>query len=906
MNYSDVLGEHFLPLTDIMISCSEGISYVPPSTNQNQTLLTNQYQGFPPKMVLAPGYSYVDRHPVPPAYATAMIQEIPQYAFENGVMSDPKVWHDVHHSLGTRALIDLTSLYEPKALSTFPHHSTVSIFEPVFSSSSPPGICVSSMFSPVTIFPTYHPSKHTVINGLLSVAHEKYDMKLYEAAYVLCMEIHEMDPFCLQNLLLLGCILFKRGLYDEALHCNSSILRVDPNFAEAYGNMGAVYRMLGNHESAMSCYRYAIHLKPYFWDAYDNMVSLCLQSSTRAVTSSSSEDTHIKYKTEHTAAAYQTLAKMLQEEHNIQGAIHTYFAALRHHANPNFFNNLGILLSQVNRLDEAILSYYHGLELDSKHVHLLTNLGSAYKEKGLLNEAIQCYLTTLDINPQFHIALINLANLYKDIGKIEQAIEKYDDVLKIIPDSPEALCNSLHARLSICDWRTRELDLTRMQTTVTKQLAANEVPSVLPFHCFIYPLEENDIRLISIRHAEKIARLISNSFTHTSLPRSPTGRLRVGYVSSDFGSHPLSHLMQGVFGMHNRKSFEIFCYATSHDDGSTYRRKIRDESEHFVDLTNLSNEEAAKRIYHDRIHILVNLNGYTKGARNEIFAARPAPLQIAYMGFPGTMGASFMHYLISDTIASPPETAHLYTEHLIYMPHTYFVTDHRQSFRSVLDPSLLPKRLDLFPHLSPDTIIFANFNQMYKIDPLIFDIWMSILRQVPDSVLWLLRFPPAAESNLLREAESRGIPNHRILFTDVAPKEDYILRNTLADIFLDTPECNGHTTAADVLWAGVPVITYPKRKMASRVCASLCEATGFGDYMVVHSYAAYEQTAIRLATDHHLRNDLRQQLRLSRETSLLFDTQRWVRHVERAYQKIWDTFEHGGMLGPVHVESCES
>ena len=864
-------------------------------------------------MILTTGHSYADRHPAPPAYATVMMHEIPQYAFEKDFMNDPKVWHDeIQNNLNAKVMLDLTrSPYEPNFLPTIPSQSMVPTFEPSFSS-SPPGICVSSMFSPLMLLPTYHPSEHTfisrkeAINGLLNVAHEKYDMKLYEEAYALCMEIHEMDSFCLQNLLLLGCILFKRGLYDEALRCNSSILRVDPNFAEAYGNMGAVYRMLGNHESAMSCYRYAIQLKPYFWDAYDNMVSLCLQSSGRVMIPISPEDTSIKYKTEQSIVAYQTLAKMLQEEHNIQGAIHTYFAALRHHANANFFNNLGILLSQVDRLDDAILSYYHGLELDSKHVHLLTNLGSAYKEKGHLNEAIQCYLTTLDINPHFHIALINLANLYKDIGKIEQAIEKYDQVLKIIPDSPEALCNGLHARLSICDWRTREHDLTRMQTSVRKQLAANEVPSVLPFHCFIYPLEDNDIRLISIRHAEKISHLISNSFTHTSLPRSLTERLRVGYVSSDFGSHPLSHLMQSVFGMHDRESFEIFCYATSHDDSSSYRRKIHEETEHFIDLTSLSNEEAAKRIYHDRIHILVNLNGYTKGARNEIFAARPAPLQIAYMGFPGTMGASFMNYLITDVIASPPDTAHLYTEHLIYMPHTYFVTDHRQSFRSVHDSSLLPKRHDLFPHLSSDTIIFANFNQMYKIDPHIFDIWMSILRKIPNSVLWLLRFPPAAEPNLLREAETRGIPNHRILFTDVAPKEDYILRNSLADIFLDTPECNGHTTAADVLWAGVPVITYPKRKMASRVCASLCEATGLGDYMVVHSYAEYEQTAIRLAMDHHLRNYLRQQLKLSRETNPLFDTQRWVRHVEAAYRKIWDNFEHGGVPGLVYVESGES
>jgi protein O-GlcNAc transferase len=847
--------------------------------------------------VMTMEHSYIDRHQASPAYATTM----PQYTMEHGIMDG-------------MAFNQLNSLhYQNISLSSIPGMDNMTMTNeflltvqkeflpnmPKFSSSlnSVPN-SISSVYS-LLQYPTIF-DKHTLTISL-NLAYEKYNHGLYEEAYSLCFRIYEVMPNYLQNLLLLGCVCFRKELYDEALQYNNKIIELDPNFAEAYSNMGAVQRMLGNYELAMSFYRHAIHLKPYFWDAYDNMASLCLHQSGKYVNGiRGSTEEMINYKNELKIFSYQTLAKLFQNEDNIEGAIHTYLAALRFHPNPNCCNNLGILLSQTGKLDEAISYYCHGLEIEPKHVHLLTNLGSAYKEKGLLNEAVQYYLTALQLDSRFHIALINLANLYKDVGRIDQAIQYYEQALEITPGAPDAFCNYIHAKLSICDWSNRDSHLRKMEIIVLKQLEHQELPSVLPFHCFIYPIDEKHIKSISIKHAEKALKNISIRFSHHRRHKHPEERLRIGYVSSDFGNHPLSHLMQSVFGMHYRSKFEIFCYATSVDDGSTYREKIKTESEHFIDLTSMSNEEASKQIYHDRIHILVNLNGYTKGARNEIFAAQPAPIQVSSMGFPGTMGASYIHYLITDTIATPPETSHLYTEHLVYMPDSYFVTDHRQSFRGIFEKDKLPSRFDLFPHLLPNTIIFANFNQMYKIDPFIFDTWIIILKSVPNSVLWLLRFPSPAEPYLLHEAEIRGISRNRILFTDVSFKQEYILKNTIADIFLDTPECNGHTTAADVLWAGVPIITYPKVKMASRVCASLCNATGLGKYMIAHSYLDYQNKAIRLAMDSQLRNHLRHELEVSRDTNFLFNTQKWIRNVEIAYLKIWDNYEKG-ILSPLYV-----
>ncbi|KAF9197319.1 hypothetical protein BGZ49_002304 [Haplosporangium sp. Z 27] len=492
-------------------------------------------------------------------------------------------------------------------------------------------------------------------------------------------------------------------------------------------------------------------------------------------------------------------------------------------------------------------------------------------------------------------------------------------------------------------------------------MAAPPVPTVLPFHTFTYPLTARQIRLISHRNALRISHgtLASHWLPQTVYPppAPPAPRLKVGYVSSDFNNHPLSHLMQSVFGMHDKSRFEVFCYATTPADQTPYRVKIQSEVEHFIEVSTWSTQAIVERIVADGIHVLVNLNGYTKGARNEVFAARPCPVQVSFMGFAGTLGAGWCDWIVADPIVCPPEmvtgvawkrkqrlfimanstqnnrestpnstgskrrsstdidnelkqesdsgkaptlgTASLlqqafsdfegevdpedptddwvYTEKFIYMPHSYFVNDHRQGFREeekeqekrillATEPHLAMSpewnwileqdrrwqmRKELFPSLAENTVIFANFNQLYKIDPQIFKVWLQILARVPNSILWLLRFPAAGEPHLLRTANEWAGPSvaSRVVFTDVAPKQVHIHRGRIADLFLDTPECNAHTTAADILWSGTPILTFPKygHKMCSRVGASIAFATGYGNEMVVNSEEEYEERAVKFA-----------------------------------------------------------
>ncbi|EKX44302.1 hypothetical protein GUITHDRAFT_95096, partial [Guillardia theta CCMP2712] len=276
--------------------------------------------------------------------------------------------------------------------------------------------------------------------------------------------------------------------------------------------------------------------------------------------------------------------------------------------------------------------------------------------------------------------------------------------------------------------------------------------------------------------------------------------------------------------MHDRSRFEVICFSLSKNDESEYFKKISSEVERFIDVSQMSSIDIARLINSMRVHVLFNLNGYTKGARNEIFAFQPSPVQVSYMGFCGTMGASFIQYLVTDPIVSPLALESLYTEKLVHMPHSYFVNDHKQSSLEVLDPSTWPSRAQY--GIPEDKIVLCNFNQLYKIDPLILDVWCRILHKLPETVLWLLRFPHAGEAGIRREARARGIADDRIIFTDVANKSEHIRRGVCADLFLDSYQCNAHTTGCDILWSGTPIVTTPQEKMSCRVAASLVNALG--------------------------------------------------------------------------------
>lgn len=616
-------------------------------------------------------------------------------------------------------------------------------------------------------------------------------------------------------------------------------IQLEPNFPDAYNNLGNALRETSKLEDAINCYRTSLHLKPDHPHAYNN------------------------------------LGNAMKDKGLIKEAIHCYVTAVR--LMPRFaaaHSNLGSILKEQGKLDQALAHYHEAVTIDPLFADAYSNMGNAYKDLGRLDDATKCYITAIRIRPNFADAYSNLASAYKDGGQVVDAITCYRKALTIKPDFPDAFANLVHSLVFICDWNTRTLDFKKLSEMLKQQMTKDNIlPSVQPFHALVYPLSLAEMQAIAAKYAERarmnVALLDMPNFRYRVRPRD--SRIKIGYVSSDLGNHPLSHLMQSVFGMHDPDSFDVTCYALTSHDSSVWRNKIESEVEHFKDISGLQNGEAAKLIYADGIDILINLNGYTKGARNEIFALRPAPLQVSYMGFCGTLGADYVQYMIADNEVIPAEFRQFYTEKVIYMPHSYFVNDHKQSARYVFDASERPTRKDY--GVPEDKFVFCNFNQIYKVDPDIFDIWMNILKRVPNAILWLLRFPPAGEENIRQAARARGIPDAQIYFTDVAPKDEHIKRGHLADLFLDTPCCNAHTTGCDILWGGTPMLTLSGKKMATRVAASLLKASTLSE-LVTGSYEEYEETAVRLAMEPEELFQLRQRLEQGRDTCPLFDTQR--------------------------------
>ncbi|KAL5211926.1 hypothetical protein ABZP36_022773 [Zizania latifolia] len=701
------------------------------------------------------------------------------------------------------------------------------------------------------------------------------------------------------------------GMSQDAIISYQHAVQARPDYAMAYGNLATIYYEQGQLDMAIRCYSQAIVCDPQFVEAYNNMGN-ALKDAGRMEEAINCYRSCLALQANH-PQALTNLGNIYMEWNLISAAASFYKAAISVTSGLSSpLNNLAVIYKQQGNYADAITCYTEVLRIDPMAADALVNRGNTFKEIGRVNEAIQDYIQAATIRPTMAEAHANLASAYKDSGHVETAIVSYKQALRLRPDFPEATCNLLHTLQCICDWENRTAMFRDVEEIIRRQIKMSVLPSVQPFHAIAYPIDPMLALEISCKYAAHSSLIASRfglpPFVHPPpVPVKAEGkkcRLRVGYVSSDFGNHPLSHLMGSVFGMHDRENIEVFCYALSQNDGTEWRQRIQSETEHFVDVSAMTSDMIARIINQDKIQVLINLNGYTKGARNEIFALKPAPIQVSYMGFPGTTGAAYIDYLVTDEFVSPTCYAHIYSEKLVHLPHCYFVNDYKQKNRDCLDPVCPHKRSDY--GLPEDKFIFACFNQLYKMDPEIFDTWCNILNRVPNSALWLLRFPSAGETRVRAHAAARGVRPDQIVFTDVAMKNEHIRRSALADLFLDTPLCNAHTTGTDILWAGLPMITLPLEKMATRVAGSLCRATGLGDEMIVSSMKEYEDRAVDLALHPAKLQALANKLKEVRMTCPLFDTARWVRNLERAYYKMWNLYCSGHHREPFKVKEDDN
>ncbi len=648
------------------------------------------------------------------------------------------------------------------------------------------------------------------------------------------------------------------GAPDAALRDYRAALDRQPDLVEARAGVAAALQQTGELAAAVEAYRRALEQVPQCAELHYNA-----------------------------AVALDDLNRLDEALYHCRQAVD---------AKPDYgpaWIRLGGLLKRAERGAEALKAFQTASGLADVAADGYVNLGALLREGGHRDTALKCLQRAVELAPESPGALCNLGMCYRELGQLDAAIDYMLQAYGRNPEDGTVVANLFNALQDACRWDELARIGPQVERLIDRALTQGSVLPVSPFMALSMPLSPARQQAIARHFAE---HEVKPGMTRAPLPhRTATKRerIRIGYVSGNFRNHPTSHLMVRLFELHDHERFEIFVYSHGKDDGSEYRRRIEQASDHFIDVCAESTAETAERIARDGIDILVDRAGYTNKARPEIFALRPAPVQVNYIGFPGTLGADYMDYIITDSMVTPPGGERWFAEQPVYLPDSYLVTDPAQAVAAEY-----PSREAC--GLPPRGFVFCSFNNNFKIEPSMFAVWMRILRAVPDSVLWLLRSSDTAEASLRAAAQSHGVDAARLVFADRAPKPQHLARHVHADLFLDTRYYNAHTTAVDALYMGLPVLTCPGECFAARVGASVVAAAGAGE-LIVPDLAAYERLAVELASAPERLAAARGRLEQVR-ASALFDTAAYARHLERGFADMWARQLAGLPPAPIRVK----
>jgi len=541
------------------------------------------------------------------------------------------------------------------------------------------------------------------------------------------------------------------------------------------------------------------------------------------------------------------------------------------------YSNLGGGLMHLKQLDEAVACYRQALRLKPDFADAYNNLGTALKEMGQIEEAERAYRQALALNPNAAAVLHNLAGLLAEQRDFEAANACYRRALEIDPNDVAALGAMVFGMQQMCRWENLKQLSARMIEIVDGPIGVENPVSPGYFVCLSTPTSaEQQGRCARQWTAKKLKG--GRESARVQLPRRPwdlKSKLTIGYVSADFYAHPVAYLVAELIEKHDRERFNVVGYSYSPDDGSPIRRRIAAAFDRFNEMKPVSPEDAARQIAADGVDILVDLMGYTRYAPTQVFATRPAPIQVNFLGYPCTMGAPFMDYIIVDATVVPSSQQPYFAERLVHMPGCYQVNDGRREIGA-----RTPSRAEC--GLPESGFVFCCFNNIYKITPDMFAVWMRLLKAVPGSVLWLLEANRFATANLRREAEAAGVAPDRLVFAPRQSLPEHLARHRVADLFLDCFPYNAHTTASDALWTGCPLLTLVGDVFISRVAASLLHTIGVPE-LIATSPEEYEAMALRLVRDPATLAGLRRRIEANRQTCGLFDGARYARDLEQAY-----------------------
>jgi predicted O-linked N-acetylglucosamine transferase (SPINDLY family) len=489
-------------------------------------------------------------------------------------------------------------------------------------------------------------------------------------------------------------------------------------------------------------------------------------------------------------------------------------------------------------------------------------------------------------DPQSASPYVNYARQLARTGRFMEAVRIMERARERFPFDDRVPCGRLCYKLLCCDWQDYEGAVTEARAAIDIEMLEGKRPSLDTLIALVLPIgAPEQLALGRALAADAVRRARELPLLLPAEPRQAGAPITLGYLSGRFQNDANAQLMLGLFGRHDRRRFRVITYSFGEGDGSLYRRRIMADSDRFVDLRGRSDADAAQAMRADGVDILVDVDGFNPDARPVIAAQRPAPVQIRYLDYPATSGADFFDYYVTDPYATPPGAEADWSEQLVYLPHSYQANDRDQP----IEPAVGGRKAH---GLAEDAFVLASFCSMRKIEPVVFGAWMDILKRASNAVLWLLPFTADAARNLHSAAARHGVTTDRLVFAPYLAKPEHLGRMALADLSLDTLFWGGHTTTSDSLWAGVPVMTMPGRTFASRVAGSLLHAIGLPE-LIAPSLADYVELAVALAADRDRMSALRRRLAENRLTMPLFDTDRYLRGLERAYRRIWEIHERG-------------
>lgn len=668
-----------------------------------------------------------------------------------------------------------------------------------------------------------------------SAAHQAGKFDEAEGLYRRILDADENQYAVLQ---LLGILLAQRGNYPEAERRLKAALALNPDDAGGQFNYGNLLLGLHRFDEAFAVFGKALTLNPALPEAELNRGSI------------------------------------LMSRKRFEDAIECFDAAIR--INRNYAEahcNRGHALEQIRRYDEALASCDAALALNPRNAEFHASRASILHRLKREDEALNELSAALSLQPANAAFQCNRGNILFELKRFSEAFAAYDEAFRRDPQLEYLEGDRFFAKLMICDWTNLPAESERLVAGIAAGRAVSRP--------FIF---------LTTDSPQAMQTSCANLFADHEFPAMPsvwTGqryqhdRIRLAYLSADFREHPVSHLLAGMFECHDKSLFETTAVSFGASDSSPMRGRIEKAFDRFLDTSEMGDAEIARTLRDAEIDIAIDLMGPTQGARPAVLSYRPAPIQAIYLGYAGSSGAPYIDYILADRIVIPESERDLYREKIVYLPDSFMGTDSRRAI-SLATPSRAEEGL-------PESgFVFCAFSNSYKMSPQIFDVWMSLLRDVDGSVIWLSNYNEKAMDNLRHEAHARNITPERLVFARrVALNQDHLARLRLADLFLDTSPLGAHSTACDALWAGTPVLTYIGAAFGGRVAASLLSALDLTD-LIANGLSDYKARALGLARNPPMLAAVKAKLAANRDSFPLFDTERFTRHIEAAYTAMWE------------------